>query len=60
MAEQIAQDIMATMQGGGMIPSGGVNPRMLQTDAIGGIKQEEHPVVENARQRATEASQPQG
>ena len=59
MAEQIAQDIMATMQGGGMMPSGGVNPQMLQTNSVGAVEQEEHPVVENARQRASEASQPQ-
>ena len=60
MAEQIAQDIMATMQGGGMISSGGVNPQMLQTNSIGAVEQEEHPVVEKARTRANEATQPQG
>ena len=59
MAEQIAQDIMATMQGGGMMPSGGVNPQMLQTNNVGAVEQEEHPVVEKARTRASEASQPQ-
>ena len=59
MAEQIAQDIMATMQGGGMMPSGGVNPQIMKTDAIGGINQGEHPVVEKAREQSNEAAQPQ-
>ena len=60
MAEQIAQDIMATMQGGGMMPSGGVNPQMMQTNNVGEVKQKEHHVVEKARTQANEATQPQG
>lgn len=60
MAEQIAQDIMATMQGGGMMPSGGVNPQMLQTNNVGAVEQKEHAVVEKARTQANEATQPQG
>ena len=60
VAEQIAQDIMATMQGGGMMPSGGVNPQIMQSDAVGGVEQKEHHVVEKARTQANEASQPQG
>lgn len=60
MAEQIAQDIMATMQGGGMMPSGGVNPQMLQTNNVGAVEQKEHHVVEKARARSNEAAQPQG
>ena len=60
MAEQIAQDIMATMQGGGMMPSGGVNPQMLQTNNVGAVEQKEHHVVEKARKQSNEATQPQG
>ena len=60
VAEQIAQDIMATMQGGGMMPSGGVNPQMMQTNNVGAVEQKEHHVVEKARTQANEASQPQG
>ena len=60
MAEQIAQDIMATMQGGGTIPSGGANPQLLQTNNVGAVEQKEHHVVEKARARANEATQPQG
>ena len=60
MAEQIAQDIMATMQGGGMMPSGGVNPQMLQTNNVGAVEEKEHHVVEKARKQSNEATQPQG
>lgn len=60
IAEQIAQDIMATMQGGGTIPSGGANPQLLQTNNVGSVEQNEHHVVEKARRRANEATQPQG
>ena len=60
MAEQIAQDIMATMQGGGMMPSGGVNPQIMQSDAVGGMEQKEHHVVEKAREQSVQAAQPQG
>ena len=60
MAESIAQDIMATMQGGGTIPSGGANPQLLQTNNVGSVEQKEHHMVEKARTRANEASQPQG
>lgn len=59
MAESIAQDIMATMQGGGTIPSGSANPQLLQTDNVGGVDQKEHHVVEKARARSNEAAQPQ-
>ena len=60
VAEQIAQDIMATMQGGGMMPSGGVNPQMMQTNNVGAVEQKEHHVVEKARKQSNEATQPQG
>ena len=60
VAEQIAQDIMATMQGGGMMPSGGVNPQMMQTNNVGAVEEKEHHVVEKARKQSNEATQPQG
>ena len=58
LANQIAQDVIAT-NGGAAIPmGGGVNPQIAQTDNIGGIPKEEHAVVRNARQQSNEASQP--
>ena len=56
-AEMIAQDIMQTM-GGGAVPMGGGNAKMIQSDNIAGIGQKEHGIVENARSRSNEASQP--
>ena len=60
MAEQIAQDVMATMGGGGGSAMGGINPQMFQSDNISGIGKKEHPIVANARERSSEASQPDG
>ena len=59
MAEQIAQDVMATMGGGGSA-MGGINPKMFQSDNIAGIGKKEHTLVANAnaRERANQASQP--
>ena len=56
-AEMIAQDIMHTM-GGGAVPVGGGNAKMAQSDNIAGIGKKEHGIVENARSRSNEASQP--
>jgi hypothetical protein len=55
--EMIAQDIMQTM-GGGAVPMGGGNANMTQSDHIAGIGKKEHGIVENARNRSNEASQP--
>jgi hypothetical protein len=54
---QIAADMQATT---GQAPQmgGGVNPQMMESDNIAGIKPEEHGVVEKARERAGAASQP--
>ena len=58
LANQIAQDVIAT-NGGAAIPmGGGMNPQIAQADNIGGIPKEEHAVVRNARQQSNEASQP--
>ena len=62
LAEQIAQDVIQSnggagggMQMGGM---GAASPHIMQSNNIGGIPKEEHPIVSNARQQSNEASQP--
>ena len=58
LAQQIAQDVIAT-NGGSAIPmGGGVNPHLAQVDNIGGIPKKEHAIVRNARQQSNEATQP--
>ena len=58
LAEQIAQDVIAS-NGGAAIPmGGGVNPNIAQADNIGGLPEKEHAIVRNARQKSNEASQP--
>ena len=57
--EMIAQDIMMTM-GGSAAPGGGGKAQMFQSDHIAGIGKKEHGIVTNARNRANEASQPDG
>ena len=56
-AEQISMDIMQTM-GGGAAPVGGGSAKMPQSDNVAGIGKKEHGIVENARSRSNEASQP--
>ena len=58
MAEQIAMDIMQTMGGGA--PAGGGSAQLMQSDHIAGIGKKEPANVENARSRASNASQPSG
>ena len=58
LAEQIAQDVIATTGGAAMPMGGGVSPQILQSDNIGGVQKKEHSVVANARQQSNEASQP--
>ena len=60
MAEAIAQDIMATMSGGGAVPMGGGSAQMLQSDHIAGLGKMEPTNVKNARSRSGDASQPHG
>jgi hypothetical protein len=59
LAQQIAQDVIAT-NGGAAVPmgGGGISPQITQTDNIGGIPKQEHAIVRNARQQSNEASQP--
>ena len=62
LAEQIAQDVIQSnggagggMQMGGM---GAASPHIMQSNNIGGIPKEEHPIVSNARQQSQESAQP--
>lgn len=59
LAQTISQDIVATMGGGG-VPAGGAAPRMYLSDNIAGAGKKEPAVVENARRRSGNASQPGG
>ena len=60
LAEQIAQDVIAT-NGGAAVPMGGgmgVAPQLASVDNIGGIPKKEHSVVSKARQQSNDAAQP--
>ena len=57
LAEQISMDVMNTLGGSAPVGVGG-KPQMVQADNISGISQKEHAIVENARSRSNEASQP--
>ena len=58
-AEQIGMDIMQFM-GGGAVPMGGGKAEITESDNVAGINKKEHGIVENARSRSNEASQPDG
>jgi hypothetical protein len=58
LAEQIAQDVLQTNGGAPAPMGGGISPKILQSDNIGGVPKKEHSVVANARQQSNEASQP--
>ena len=58
LAEQIAQDVIATNGGAGIAPMGATQSHITQSNNISGIPQEEHAIVKNARQQSNEASQP--
>ena len=60
MTQQIGQDLMMTTGGAGMPAMGGAAPKMMQSDNIAGIPKKEHGIVTNARERAQNASQPDG
>ena len=61
LANKVAQDIIQT-NGGTVDPMamgmGMAQPNIAQADNIGGIPEDEHAVVRNARQQSNEASQP--
>jgi hypothetical protein len=58
LAQSIAQDVIRT--NGGAAASSGIGGavHIMQSDNIGGIPKEEHALVSNARQKSSEASQP--
>ncbi|MBO5122475.1 MAG: hypothetical protein J6B99_04870, partial [Oscillospiraceae bacterium] len=58
MVAGIAADIQQTL--GVAVPTGGGNVQMAETDALGGMKKKEHAIVENAREKSNNASQPDG
>ncbi len=60
LAEQIAQDVIATNGGAGIAPMGmgAAQPHITQSNNISGIPEKEHAIVKNARQQSNEASQP--
>ena len=59
LAQQIAQDVIATNGGAGVpMGMGAVPAKIVQTDNIGGIPKEEHSVVTKARQQSNDAAQP--
>lgn len=59
MAQQIAMDMQST---GAVVPMAGssANISLPESDNVAGIKQKEHGIVSNARERAAVASQPDG
>ena len=60
-AQAIAMDIQQTLGGmQGMSPMGGKAPTLVQSDNISGLPKKEHGIVTNARERAGNASQPDG
>ncbi len=58
MVEGLSQDVMQTMGVTGQM--GGGSSQMFQSDNIAGIGKQEPTIVENARERSGEASQPDG
>ena len=58
LAQQIAQDVIATNGGKAPAMGGGINPHIVQSDNIGGIPKEEHSIVSKARQQSNDAAQP--
>ena len=58
MVEGLSQDVMQTMGVTGQM--GGGSSQMFQSDNIAGIGKQEPAIVENARARSGEASQPDG
>ena len=59
-AQTIAQDIMQTMGGGGGPVAGGASGKLVQSDNIAGLGKKEPAIVENARSRSNDVSQPKG
>ena len=58
MVQGISQDIMQTMGGMSAMGGGGGNAQMLQSDHIAGLGGQESTRTKNARERSSQASQP--
>ena len=59
MVQGLSQDIMQTVGGGGVAASG-ASVGMTESDHIAGIGKKEPSIVQNARERSGESSQPDG
>jgi hypothetical protein len=60
LADMIAQDIMATMSGGGTVPAMSATAQLTQADPIKGLGGQEPTHVQNARKQSDNAAQPKG
>ena len=58
LAQQIAQDVIATNGGAAVPMGGGISPKIAMSDNISGTPKKEHSVVANARQQSNDAAQP--
>ena len=58
MLYQTVANDMAMANGGQPMAMDGAMPHLLEADNISGIKQKEHGIVANARQKSNEATQP--
>ena len=58
LAQQIAQDVIATNGGAAVPMGGGISPNIAMSDNISGSPKKEHSVVANARQQSNDAAQP--
>lgn len=58
MVQGISQDIMQTVGAGGGSMIAGASAQMFESDHIAGIGKEEPGIVKNAKERSSEASQP--
>ena len=60
MVQGLSQDIMQTLgASAGSMASGG-SPQMMERDNIAGLGKQEPTIVENAKERSGDASQPDG
>ena len=57
MVQGLSQDIMQTM-GGGAVTGSPAPVKMTESDNVSGMDKKEHAIVENAREKSNEASQP--
>lgn len=58
LAEQIAQDVIASNGGAAPMAMGSPSPQLASVDNIGGVPKKEHSVVSKARQQSNDAAQP--